>query len=79
VTPEETLARVAKRVMMMDSSALMEWADLAAAGMQRQLDDFRRSPDESHLGEIQVALIGMGAVVDELGIRLQQAAAARKA
>jgi hypothetical protein len=73
MTPEEMAARMARRVQRMDSSALLEWADLATSGMQRQLDDFRKSPDESHLGEINVALLGMGAVVDELALRMRQA------
>ncbi len=73
MTPEEMAARMARRVQRMDSSALLEWADLATSGMQRQLDDFRKHPDESHLGEINVALLGMGAVVDELALRMRQA------
>jgi hypothetical protein len=73
MTPEQMAARMARRVQRMDSSALLEWADLAASGMQRQLDDFRKNPDESHLGEINVALLGMGAVVDELALRMRQA------
>ena len=68
IKPEQ----IRNRVQRMDSSMLIEWADLAASGMQRQLDDFRRGPDEAHLGEIQVALITMGAVVDELGERMRQ-------
>lgn len=73
MTPEQMAARMTKRVQGMDSSALLEWADLAAMGMQRQLDDFRRNPDEAHLGEINVALLGMGAVIDELALRMRQA------
>jgi hypothetical protein len=73
MTPEQMAARVKRRVQTMDTSTLLEWGSLAASGMQRQLDDFRRSPDDSHLAEVNVALISMGAVVDELALRLKQA------
>lgn len=57
----------------MDTDDLMTWADVAAMGMQRQLDDFRRTPDEQHLAEIRLAAVSMDAVCEELGIRLAQA------
>jgi hypothetical protein len=72
MTPQEMENRVKTRVQKMDTSMLLEWASLAASGMQRQIDDFRRSPDEAHLAEVNVALISMGAVVDELAVRLKQ-------
>lgn len=65
-------ARVKKRVERMDTTDLMSWLDMAASGVQRHLDDFRREPDESHLAEIKLAALSMDAVADELGVRLSQ-------
>lgn len=72
MTPEETLARIQKRVAQTTTDDLMSWADSAASGIQRQLDDFRRDPDESHLAEISLAALTMGAAVDEIALRLKQ-------
>lgn len=65
-------ARIKTRVEKMSTDDLMSWADTALYGMQRQLDDFRRDPDEAHLAEIKLAALSMDAVADELGVRLNQ-------
>lgn len=65
--------KIRKRVARQTTDDLLTWANVAAAGMQRQLDDFRRAPDESHLGEIKLAALTMDVVCDELATRLQQA------
>lgn len=65
-------ARIKNRVAKMTTDDLMSWADTATYGMQRQLDDFRRSPAEDHLAEIKLAALSMDAVADELGVRLRQ-------
>ncbi len=49
---------------------LMTWADLAASGMQRYLDDFRRTKDEAFVGEVTLAAVSMEIVVDVLSERL---------
>lgn len=67
--PEKIRKRVAKIV----TDDLLMWADNAASGIQRQLDDFRREPDEAHLGEIKLAALSLDAVADELALRLKQA------
>jgi hypothetical protein len=72
MSPEEMAARISKRVARMTTDDLMSWADTATYGMQRQLDDFRRNPDEQHLAEIKLAALSMDAVADELGVRLAQ-------
>lgn len=69
MNPEEVLNRARRRVRMMSSEDLRLWSDNAVSGMQRQFDDFWKSPDDAHLGEINVALISLGAVVDELAAR----------
>lgn len=72
LTPEELAARLAKRVARMTTDDLMSWADSATYGMQRQFDDFRKSPDDAHLAEIKLAALSIDAVADELGVRLAQ-------
>jgi hypothetical protein len=64
--------RIKKRVARMTTDDLLMWADNATSGMQRYLDDFRRSPDEAQLGEINLAALSMTFVCDELAIRLKQ-------
>lgn len=66
--PEKIKARIAR----MQSADLLLWAENAATGMQRYLDDFRRNPDEAYLGEIKLAAISMDFVVDEMAARLQR-------
>lgn len=68
MTPERIQARVAR----INTDDLMLWADAAAAGMMRHLDDFRRSRDEAHLGEVSLAALSMGYVVDELASRVRK-------
>lgn len=72
MTPDQMAARVKNRVEKMDTTDLMSWLDMAASGVQRQLDDFRKNPDEAHLAEIKLAALSMDAVADELGVRLRQ-------
>lgn len=72
-TAAQIAARMTRRVARSTSDDLLFWADNAASGMQRQLDDFRRSPDEAHLAEISLAARTMLAVVDELALRMKQA------
>lgn len=65
-------ARIKRRVEGSDSASLLQWLDMAASGVQRHLDDFRREPDEAHLAEIKLAALTMDAVADELGVRVRQ-------
>lgn len=64
--------KIRRRVARLSTDDLMLWADNAASGMQRYLDDFRRSPDEAYLAEIKLAAISMDFVVDEMSARLSQ-------
>lgn len=66
--PEKIRARVAR----MTTDDIFMWADNAAMGMQRYLDDFRRTLSEDCLAEIKLASLSMDVVVDELAIRLKQ-------
>lgn len=65
--------KVKRRISKLSTSELMDWADVAASGIMRHLDDFRRTPDEAHLGEISLAAATMGYVVDELAAKLRKA------
>lgn len=71
-SPEEILARLTKRVKMMTTDDLMSWAETAAMGMGRHIDDFRRNPVMDHLAEIRLAAVSMDAVVGELADRLPE-------
>lgn len=73
LSPEELARRLKTRVAKMDTDQLRMWADAAVMGMQRQMDDFFRAPDEAHLAEIILACNSMHAVCEELQIRLEQA------
>ena len=63
---EEMMARIRRRVAMMSPSDLMSWADTATYGIQRHLDDFRRTQDPANLAEIRLAAITMEAMCDAL-------------
>jgi hypothetical protein len=69
ISPE----KIRRRVARITTDDLLMWADNAASGIQRQLDDFRREPDEAHLGEIKLAALSLDAVTDELALRMKQA------
>jgi len=64
--------KIRRRVAGLDTENLLMWADNAASGIQRQLDDYRRKPDEAHLAEIKLAAVSMDFVVDELAERLRK-------
>lgn len=65
-------AKMEARVAGMNTDDLLIWADNAATGMQRYLDDFRRNLDEACLAEVKLAALSMDVVVDELALRLKQ-------
>lgn len=65
--------RIKRRITKLSTSELLDWADVAASGIMRHLDSFRRTPDEAHLGEISLAAVTMGYVVDELAEKLRKA------
>lgn len=64
--------KIAARVAKMATDEIILWADNAATGMQRYMDDFRRTLDEAALGEVKLAALSMDICVDELAIRLRQ-------
>lgn len=71
VNQPDPAAAIRKRVAKISTTDLLMWAEQAFAGGLRYLDDFRRNPDLAFLGEIQTALIALGATVDELVIRVE--------
>lgn len=73
MTPEQMAERLDRRVRKQSTEDLLMWAETAAMGMQRYVDDFRRTPDESYLGEISLAAATMGAVAQVLAERVRAA------
>ena len=65
--------RIKRRIASLSTPELMDWANLAVSGMMKHLDDFRRSPDETHLGEVSLAAVTLGYVVDDLAERTRNA------
>lgn len=65
-------AKLEARVQGQKTDDLLIWADTAASGMQRYLDDFRRTGDVACLAEVKLAALTMDAVVDEVAIRMEQ-------
>lgn len=65
--------RIRRRLASLDKAGMLVWADAAVSGMMRHLDDFRRTADEQHLGEISLAAAILGLMVDELAERERQA------
>lgn len=71
INQPDPVAAIRKRVAKISTTDLLMWAEQALAGGLRYLDDFRKDPDLAYLGEIQTALIALGAVVDELTLRVE--------
>lgn len=65
--------KIQRRIARLSTDDLMMWADNAASGMQRQMDDFRRTPVEDHLHETKLAAVTMQYVCDELLERQRKA------
>jgi hypothetical protein len=65
MTPEQ----IRKRIRGLSTYELTNWLDMALAGAQHHLDDYRRTKDEAEVGEINIGLIAINAVVDELLLR----------
>lgn len=63
---ETGIARARKRISKMSSGDLLDWLDIALAGMMRHLDDYRRSGDFAHLAEVGLAESTINMVVSEL-------------
>lgn len=63
---EETIERTRKRIAKMSPRDLVSWAEVAIFGMQRHLDEYRRSDDEAHLMELAFAEMQFNLVVTEL-------------
>lgn len=59
--------RLSRRVRKLDTSTLLDYADMSGSGMSRAFGDLRRADDETvSLAEIEEGLQSLWAVVTEL-------------
>lgn len=65
--PQMDTAR--RRVSRLSTNELLNWADVASAGLMRGFEDYRGKGDKRSLDEIRVTLISLTALTDELIIR----------
>lgn len=70
---ETTVERAKRRIARMSRAELLDWADTAIAGMQRHLEEYRRTRDEAHMGELEIAETNLCLVLFELMDRQKQA------
>lgn len=64
--------RAKRRVAKMSERELLDWLDGALMGMAHHLDEYRRSGEIAHLGEMAIGDMSVGVVLTEL-IRCAQA------
>lgn len=65
--PQMDTAR--RRVSKLSTNELLNWADVASAGMMRGFEDYRGKGDRVSLDEIKITLVSLTALTDELIIR----------
>jgi hypothetical protein len=70
-TPEQGMQRAMKRVKMVSDGDLEAWMDVALPGLMRQWDDFKRSREVAHLGEMIIAETTLAAALPEMYDRYQ--------
>jgi hypothetical protein len=66
VDAEAAVARAQARVKTMTPESLISWLDAALPGMMHHFDDYRRTGEVAHLGEMAMAHMNAGVVIDEL-------------
>jgi hypothetical protein len=68
---DEIAARTQRRVRRLDDRTLLGWLEAALSGMCRHLDEYRKTDEVAHLGEIMIADTSVAVVLAELEIRHQ--------
>lgn len=63
---EGAVDRARTRVESMSRARLVDWLEAALPGMHRHFDAYQRSGDPAHLGEMALAHMNVGVVLDEL-------------
>lgn len=66
---EDQAARAAKRVRKMSDHSLLDWLEGALTGMYHHLDEYRKSEEVAHIGEMMIADVTLGAVLTEIRLR----------
>ena len=64
--PEAFAVRAQKRVQGLSEARLLDWLEAALPGMQRHFDMYRRTGEIAHFGELTLAHMNAGVVIDEL-------------
>lgn len=60
------MVRAQKRVKALATTRLVDWLEAALPGMQRHFEAYQRTGDVAHLGELALAHMNVGVVLDEL-------------
>jgi hypothetical protein len=63
------LERIERRVQGMTEGELLAWLEVAIPGMQRHLEQYQRTRNPDHLGELAIAEMTAGVVVTTLMTR----------
>jgi hypothetical protein len=66
MTPDELAARTKRRIANLSDREEMEWLDAALSGVQRHLDEYRKTGEVAHLGEMIIAETPIAAVLDDM-------------
>lgn len=66
MTPDELAARTKRRIGNLNDRELRAWLDTALSGMQRHLDEYTRTDEVAHLGEMLIASTPIAAVLDDM-------------
>jgi hypothetical protein len=70
-TPEEGMERAMRRVRKVGDADLEAWLDVALPGLMRQWDEYKRTREVAHLGEMIIAETTLSAALPELYSRQQ--------
>lgn len=64
--------KIQKRVQNMSEGDLLDWLEVAIPGMQRHLEQYRKTRNPDHLGELIIAETTANIVVTELMEKMQK-------
>jgi hypothetical protein len=70
-SPEDGMERARRRVKRVGDADLEAWLDVALPGLMRQWDEFKRTREVAHLGEMIIGETTLAAALPELYDRYQ--------
>lgn len=62
-------SRIKRRIGNLNDRELQAWLDAALSGMQRHLDEYMRTDEVAHLGEMLIAETPVAAVIADMVTR----------